>query len=405
MLKKSINILSVLLSIIAVNGCVETFDFESEIEDFDSALVIEATITNELIFQEISLSRTFQLDTIPSFPESNARVKIIDDHRNEFNFEENELGTYISTKLFAAEPNRDYQLEIETSNGRLYSSKMMQLTQATNIETLAVERGIRDDGIEGVSIYVDSHDTTGNSKYYRYTYEETYKIIAPSYSAYEIVFNEGSFVDYQILLRSEPEQTCYNTVKSNRIILNNTTNLAVDNVDHFLVRFIGRDNYIMSYRYSILVKQYVQSFEAYSYYSTLKDLSESESLLSQNQPGIVIGNVFSKANTNEKVLGYFEVSSVHKKRVYFNYDDLFSGEDLPPYAVGCDTYFAPAVGGETTSHPLYDHIAAGFQYFETYDSNFTFPIFPLEGPEVLITRECGDCTALGSTDIPEFWIE
>lgn len=405
MLKRSLVKFSVLLVMVVCYNCVETFDYEAEIGTFESALVIEATITDELKHQEILLSRTSILSSQDPYPENYAVVKIVD-AQNEYLFQETIPGTYISTVAFSAKPDTDYNLEIITNEGKTYGSKSMVLTPHTDIDNLTVKRMFNDDGVEGISINVDSYDATGNSKYYRYTYEETYKIWTPRYSPYEIIFDEGSFVDYQILRRTEEKNICYNTVKSNTIILNSTIELMEDKQDQFLVRFINRDNYIMSYRYSILVNLYVQSLEAHNYYNQLKDLSESESLLSENQPGRIIGNVFSKDNSQEKVLGYFQVPSVSTKRIYFNYNDFFPDEDLPPFIIGCSTFFAPAVESSPGGgHPLYDHIAAGFQYYETYDSSFLPEVFPLEGPEVLIARECCDCTALGKTEAPNFWIE
>lgn len=388
-----------------LNSCVETFDFEKEVETFESALVIEATLTNELKNQHILLSRTFQLDTVLPIPESHAFVKVIDNFQNEYVFQESGAGTYISTTAFEAVPNRDYKLKITTADGRSYSSKMLQLTQRTQIDKIDVIRGFNDDGVEGISILVNSYDPSGKSRYYRYEYEETYKIIAPRYSAFEIVFEEGSFFDYTLGIREEQERVCYNTVKSNTIIQASTINLADDRLEGFTARFINRDNYIMSHRYSILVRQYVQSEAAYNFYSILKEISESESLLSQSQPGQVIGNVFSEDSQEELVLGYFEVSTVSEERIYFNYADYFPDEDLPPYIVGCDTFIAPdlATMGMPPGHPLYDHVAQGFQFFHANDGSIVGDF--LNGPEVLVLPECGDCTTLGKNIAPDFWIE
>jgi len=75
-------------------------------------------------------------------------------------------------------------------------------------------------------------------------------------------------------------------------------------------------------RYSIFVKQYVQNFAAHTFYQTLKDISGSESILSQTQPGFFAGNIKSDDNPNEKVIGFFDVSSVSNKRIFFNFSDL-----------------------------------------------------------------------------------
>ena len=383
------------------NSCVEEIELQSE--TFESALVIEATITNEIKQQEILLSRTFALESTGPAPERFANVKVVDDALNEYIFQETNAGRYLSISDFGAQPNRSYTLKVTTSDGRTYASQPILLTQNTQIDNLYVGRGFNEDGIEGMSVFVDSFDPTGNSKYYRYTYEETYKIIAPKYSIYEIIFRDGSFFDHDIRLRTEQVQICYNTDKSNDIIITSTVNLNEDRLDKHRVLFINRDNYIISHRYSILVKQHVQSREAFAFYEALKGFSESESIFSESQPGFFGGNVFSEDSQQERVIGFFEVSSVDTKRVYFNYVDFFPDENLPPYTISCNGN-APllATPGDPPGHPLFDAVFRGFQYFEPNPAND--PIIGT-GPYILMPRACGDCTALGKTEIPDFWID
>ena len=396
--KRTYQFFTIIVLSVVMHSCIETFeDFKTE--TFESALVIEATITNELKKQEILLSRTFALEEDGPSPESNAEVKVIDDLQNEYIFQEADSGRYVSTIAFNAEPNRIYKLSIKTADGRSYTSDQTQLTQATQIDNLYAVREFNQDGIEGVSILVDSFDPAGNSKFYRYEYEETYKIVAPKYVPFEIVFHEGSRVNFDRVIRVEQEKICYNTVVSNSIILTSTTNLTEDRVSQFPVRFLSRENYIISHRYSILVKQFVQSREAFVYYEALQKFSQLENLFSENQPGFFNGNVFSENNRDEKVIGFFDVSSVNLRRMYFNYSDFFPNEDSLPFAINCG-FVAPELisfGGNT---PLFDHIRSGFQYFSVNEGDR----YGL-GPFLLVQRECGDCTALGKTEIPDFWIE
>ena len=175
---------------VLVTSCVEEIPLETE--NFESILIIEATITNEFKKQEILLSRSFKFDSIPE-KESNAAVKVNDDTANTYIFTEAEPGVYKSQTTFAAQPNRNYSLSILTSDGREYGSTNKQLTQSTSIDNLYVERDFNENCNEGVSVYLDSYDPTGNSKYYRHEYEETYKIIAPLYSPRELISNGVQF--------------------------------------------------------------------------------------------------------------------------------------------------------------------------------------------------------------------
>ena len=406
--------------LVAMASCVEEIPLQTEF--FESVLVVEATITNENKQQEIKLSRSFKFgDTIPS-QEPGATVKIIDDLMNTYSFTETQVGIFKSQTNFAAEPNRVYNLSITTSDGKQYGSTEMQLTQPTLIDSLYVERDFNENGIEGVSVYVDSYDPTASSKYYRHEYEETYKIIAPMYSPLEMISNNVEFpifpedqpawetiqdlVDFVVTtqLRPEQEQICYNTIKSTYIMLENTNDLLEDKLDKYRVGFIGRDNAEIMYRYSILVKQFVQSRQAYSFYEILKTQSISESVFSETQPGFIEGNVFSLDNSREKVIGFFEIASVDSKRVYFNYADLFQGEDLPPYFITCDDFHIPDViradplTGIWLSSPLADDIKyRDYQYFDDNQGGYL--------PYRLVVNVCGDCTFLGDNEVPDFWVE
>ena len=61
---------------------------------------------------------------------------------------------------------------------------------------------------EGVTIFVD-YEPTQDSKYFRYEYEETYKIIAPKWSPFE--FEPIAPTVYVPVSRTVEERVCYNT--------------------------------------------------------------------------------------------------------------------------------------------------------------------------------------------------
>jgi hypothetical protein len=145
---------------------------------------------------------------------------------------------------------------------------------------------------------------------------------------------------------------------------------------------------MLSHRYSILVKQFVQSPEAYAYYETLKGLTQSSTdIFSEDQPGFLAGNISALDDPNENVAGFFEVATVDEKRIFFNYEDFFPGEELPPYILNC----VPT-------------ISSGEDLARTLENN-THVFYDINGGIRTVPRECGDCTALGSNKIPDFWEE
>lgn len=385
-----------LFSLVLLSSCVDPYHLEST--NFEDAVVIEATITNELKKQEIKISRTFRFEEDGPTFESGANVYVVDDLGTNYEFEEVN-GRYVSVSEFQALPQRKYELNVTTSNGKSYASSQEILTTATQITDVNAIVTTQN-GDTGVELRVNSFDPTGTSKYYRYEYEETFKIISPSWKALDVKYSPPPTDAFVQMPRNPDTQVCYSTVNSENLILESTTDLSEDRIQDFPVRFISNQNYIISHRYSILVKQYVENLAAFTFFETLKKLSSSESILSQTQPGFLMGNIKSTSDANEKVIGFFDVASVSSKRIFFNYADLFPGQPLPPFIVDCveetfdeDDFGGPGSFGERNY--LREAIANGrLIYF-----NYVDPIY------TMVPTPCGDCTSFSSNIVPSFWIE
>ncbi|WAC02558.1 DUF4249 domain-containing protein [Lacinutrix neustonica] len=317
-MRKILNVIFIATLLICFN-CIE--EIELETQDFESVLVVEGTITNAFKFQEIKLSRTYLLEGNEQKLENNANVQILDNQGNLYTFTQNLEGVYVSNIEFEAVPNMGYTLNITTSNGKQYKSTETKLTPISQIDSLYVEYN---EGEENeVQILVDSDNAPNGAKYFRYEYEETSKVIVPYYSNFNaivtnVVDNLIEF-EYEIVLvdKTEEQRICYTTNSSFEIIQTSTTQFDNNTVNRFPVRTIDKENSVLRERYSILVKQYSQSLEAYNFYKIIHDLSVSESLLSENQPGYVIGNLISINDNVEKIVGYFDVASVSSEKTIF----------------------------------------------------------------------------------------
>ena len=404
MFKKHIGFLTALSIGISLVGCVE--EFEPELQEFEDNLVVEGTITNELKHQTIYLNRTYTFEEEQPSAEVNATVTV-EGGGNVYAFQESRPGTYTSINEFRAQQGTPYQLRISTHDGVKYHSSEMQLPNSTDIDELYVERFTTDLDEEGVGIFIDNENVLDGSKNYRYEFIETYKVIAPDWNNTALINVPDVVCDRTVkTTRERDEQVCYTTVASNAIILANTENLTGNNLRRFQVRFINRDNYIISHRYSVLVRQYVQSNEAYSFYETLRDFSGSESIFSETQPGFLEGNIEEDVNTGRKVLGFFDVATVSEKRLFFDYEDLFPGEELPPYADPCQRS-APKIAEGHGPEPrciLESLVNLDLIRFITDNEEWEGPQSD-GGPFIVVPRVCGDCTVLGTTEVPEFWFE
>ncbi|MEN2399751.1 DUF4249 domain-containing protein [Flavobacterium sp. MC2016-06] len=391
-------------------GCTNPYNYEAK--GFEDVIVIQAMITNQYKLQEIKLSRTYTLEeNTPTF-ETKATVYITDDAGNKYEFKESD-GSYISTSEFQALPDRQYQLHVTTKDGRSYLSTTEKLTTQTQIESLEATAVTKND-ILGVQITANSFDPTNTSKYYKYEYEETSKIVAPNWyplKAVATMFPSGANPKGQITFeeRTTEARICFLNNKSDAILLTSTNDLSEDRVTSFPVRFIpSTDNFIRN-RYSILVKQYVQSLAGHTFDETLKNISNTGSLLSQTQPGFFSGNIQSVDNPTEKVIGFFEVCSYSEKRLFFNYKEIFPKERIPEYQYYCpveipeaqiEEYYFTYCFSNNPNAGCQGNLILDFIY------NNVKVFVPNESPSYLLYPiQCGDCTSFSSNIKPSFWID
>ena len=381
---------------LALANCTEPFPIATI--EFEDILVVESTITNELKRQEVKLSRTIDLADLGQAIVDNAIVKIEASDGSEFDFsQDTETGNYISNSEFQAMPDIAYTLKINTQNSQSYTSKAVALTPALEITRVYPESVVVNEE-EGVQVFVDADNQMGDARYFRYEYEETYEILLPNTSGVNWrIINVNDFRrTFEIALGSRRiDEKCYSTIESEGIVQTSASNLGENGIFRFPIRFITKDNPIIKERYSILVKQYVQSQEAYTFYQILEDLGNVESLLSQGQPGFVRGNINSETDSEEKVLGFFEASSVSSRRVYFNYEDF--GFELPPYFVECDEL---VIVGNTV-------LLKRKLEFENYQI-FFFELRRVDGPIPqpiyhLAQAECTECTSFSTHIKPDYW--
>ncbi|QIE58210.1 DUF4249 domain-containing protein [Rasiella rasia] len=383
-------------------SCVEEFDFVSE--NFEDILIIDATITDEMKHHEVFLSRTFRFEDKPDAPESGAVVTLLSENTT-IVFSEIEPGHYASVDKFRAQPNTAYQLQINTAFGRSYRSENVQLTPEVAIDALYAEREVNSTLGDGISLFIDSYDATGDAKYFRYGFEETYKIIAPFWRSEKVKVIANDFPKCEVALEKRPDsvRVCYKTQPSDVISVASTATTSENRIRRHRVHFLSNQNAKISHRYSMLAIQYVQTQQANNYYKTLLEFNQNESLFSQVQGGYIQGNYTSETNKNEKVIGFFEVASVAKKRIFFNYEDFYDGEPLPPYFVDCyksaPQLFGPIGSMRCGPLPRLVEMEA-ISYLKDNDGEFK-----LGGPYIMLPRTCGNCTTIGDVSPPEFWIE
>lgn len=385
------------LIFITIVSCTEPYVLETE--NFEDLLVVEATITNEFKKQIIKLSRTIPLEEDTPRIEQGANVSITTNTGLVYTFSEDN-DSYISDQEFQVEPSILYTLKIETSNGKTYLSNSEKLPTEIQLDEVKAVTETKDN-VLGVAIKVSSTDLTNSSNFYRYEFIETYKIIPPYWSPNKVEVGPNN--QFIVSPRTTETRVCYSSTFSNSVIIFSTENQNEDIVKDFNLHFLAKNDPKITNRYSILVKQYVQNPEAYNFYKTLKSLSSSGSLLSQVQPGFIVGNIQNTNDLNEKVVGYFDVTSVSEKRIFFNFDDLFPTEISSSYFYECGIQdYTSLIDFPAPGSPLFGG-RVDLIYFITNNQIVYYDHDPQTGIYLMVYPECGDCTSFSSNVAPDFW--
>src|SRR5450432_582848 len=337
----------------------------------------------------IILTRSLNLyDTIPIYPELNAQVLIqasggmiytlIDTGAN---------GVYVSTQQ-NLDPSQQYQLNITTSEGNKYASDFVTPKISPPIDSLTWE--LVNDPVaetEKVNIYANAHDPTNNTRYYRWDYLETWQ----HRSTYESFWGQKNGIIYAIF-PDESTYNCWTTLPSHEILLGSSVALSEDIINHVAIASFLKNDPKMDIEYSLLLRQYPLTAEAYNYWLTVQKNSQSLGGLFDLQPAQIKGNLHGVTNPKDPVLGYISASSVQEQRMF-----IHNGTSLPGWK----------------SIPIVD---CPIQYYPTDTSFFNIVNYPdtsyavwyfVSGPppvEKLTYKSCLDCRYQGGTNIkPAYW--
>ena len=358
----------------------------------NSFLVVEGVINAGNDSTVIKLSRTVKLtDKITTNPVLGATVTVEGEQGSSYNlYDYYTNGHYNSFSGLNLPASQKYRLRIQTSDNQQYVSDYVAIKPTPPIDTIGYS--VQNNGI---NLYVNAHDPANSTRYYLWDYDETW-IFHSKYQSYKIF----DTVSQQLVDRTAQQAIyfCYGNDKSSSILLNSTEKLAKDVVYQNPLVQIPLTAEKLESKYSILLRQYALTKEAFEFYQVLQKNTEQLGGIFDAQPSAISGNIHNANNPNEPVIGYVSVTNVQSKRIFIAHTDL-PGNVLPIYPYDCvaDTALFNNKGQNDVQTIL-----------ETPPYNIYIPTSGIFVMGNLVgymysTQECVDCTIRGTIQTPPFW--
>jgi len=374
-----------------LTGCIKPFDPQIE-EMEESYLVVDALIDIRTGQGKIILSRTQSLDVVNRITyEAGSSVWLETENGKEIPFIEINEGVYTS-ELLGFEKNDIIRLNINTKENGAYQSDFVPVKISPEIDSISWKA---DD--DGLNFYVNTHDPTNNTRYYRWEYIETAEYNSRFFSKY--IYNGNT---EEIEYRDQINQNiyiCWRTDTSTNILLGNSSKLTEDLIIEKEIRRFGPESWEHRFKYSILVRQFALTEEEYDYWNTIEQSTENIGSLNDTQPSNIVSNIRSITNPGQPVIGFFSVGSSTEKRAIVHTNEL-------PINWKNRGYFIPNFCDESDAEIIY---VEDF-YAEFAESalivDVIYSLFTGEIVQVIIASdECIDCSYAkrGSPIRPEYW--
>jgi hypothetical protein len=357
----------------------------------NSYLVVEGVINSGNDSTIIRLSKTVNVSgNVNSALIDGAAVAVETEGGASYNLLPAGNGYYVTTGL-NLDVTKKYRLHIGTADSKEYASDYVPVKSTPPVDSVGFF--IKNNQVQ---LYVNAHDATNNTRYYRWSYDETWRF----HSRYESVF-DADHVLQTIIARKQSIYYCFASDKSSTIVLGSSAKLTQDVIFQAPLTTIAAASEKIELRYSILLKQYALTKEAYQFWENLKKNTEQLGSIFDAQPSQLVGNIHNLKDASEPVIGYISVTNIQSKRIFIDKADL-PPTWVPEYPYDCGPpdsafYADPHRGGENT---VKDFIINGNQNAVQEISSMTSVI-----GYTYSSVQCTDCTIRGVVKTPSFWKE
>lgn len=372
----------ILVTIISLAGCRDEFD--PEIDDYDNLLVVDGLLTNEEGPYTIRLSRTASVDKPDYNPLSGCTVKL---HENTGYTEEL---TEVDSGVYQTAPDglqtqigNSYKLSVNTPDGETYESDFIELREPVGIQSITHDLEFHETNeypkpLPGYQFFVSTEAAQKQDAYFLWRMMETYEYTS-EFRIHYIYRGMG----IEEFLNNDTLYRCWKTAKVPEFFTGSTQALNSTQVKKKPLHFVSTEGKRIQVRYSLLLKQFTISSEAYHFWTDVREQVTGDDFLFSSQPYPIRGNMRNVDDSDDIVLGYFTVGSVAKNRIFVD-----RPEDVTFYYQRC----------------VVNTDLRGLGYLGPDD----FPVYLTNSPEGIgmASEYCFDCTLYGGKlNKPAFWVD
>jgi hypothetical protein len=385
--------LFILTALLFLHGCIERYHPDEE-ELSTGTVVVTAHLTGKPGIQTIQLSRSSTINYPEYDPLSGCYVEVVRLDGVSREFTESAPGYY---SCFLDEPfletGREFGLVMVLPDGTRYESEYESLRPAVDIDAVYWERQAKHTSdpevvLDGIQFYIDFEMDKEAGRYLRWELEETYEIHNPEYTFY--------MVDLERKEKLAPDSiifgTCWITEGIPRLYTMDLEHVEGDIYRQMPLNYVSTEFRRLYIRYSLLVRQFSLSREAFWYWDELGKNTQSKGGMFDKQPAVTPGNICNVDDGDEMVLGYFSMSGLSEKRIFV---DHIPGVNLildPAYCFPAD-------------------LPVGWPMLVSYYAKSYLPVYLSLASSLLgvkygpVNDFCVDCRKYkGSTPIkPDFW--
>lgn len=381
--------IAVLILVFLGVSCIERFYPETE-SNFSSRLVIEANIIPDEAAQEIIISLLSTLDKPEFIPVSGCKVAVEDNKGHSFIFQETDKpGHYRGTiDGSAVIIGANYRLSLVTPENKTYLSRFEELYPCPPVDSLYYEMESKPtsdpkENEDGLQFLVNFEAGQNDGKFFRWQIEETYEY----HSSFPLERWRDDNMVYHFL--DKPDYTtfiCYKTTNLDDIYVLSTEGFIRNSYQRFKLHFVNNLTQRLEHRYSILVRQFSLTPEAYQYWYSLRKNNQETANLFGRQPALLKGNIYNVSDSTDLALGYFSVSSMSSKRIMIlsvpgmSFKKVFYCKPVPitgPLPPDGPFYFAPyrdeagnKIWGETNPDCIFCPLLGGITQKPIYWDNY-----------------------------------